>query len=123
MNFWTFMLHCRGGAYYVGHTEDIDRRLWEHENGALPGFTSGRLPVKPVWCANFSNRDDAKNMEHRLKGWSRAKKMALIRDDWAEVSRLARSRTGLRQAQASGELEIPEQSSARLSLSEPRTSQ
>lgn len=60
--------------------------------GALPGFTSERLPVKLVWAQDFPTRIEALEMERRLKGWGRAKKMELIRDDWDEVIRLAKGK-------------------------------
>jgi len=92
--FWAYMLHCRGGAFYVGHTDDLERRMAQHETGAVAGFTADRLPVAIVWSQAFSTRPDAKEAERRLKGWSRAKKMALIRDDWVEVSKLAKGKDG-----------------------------
>ena len=90
--FWTYMLHCRGGTFYVGHTDDLDRRIAQHESGLLPGFTADRLPVTLVWSEAFPSRLEALAAERRIKGWGKAKKMALIRGDWGEVSRLARSR-------------------------------
>ena len=89
MPFWTYMLHCAGGAFYVGHTDDLDRRIGEHEAGTIPGFTQNKRPVKLVWAESFTERIEALEMERRIKGWSRAKKMALIRNDWDAISRLA----------------------------------
>ncbi len=94
MSFWTYILHCRGGAFYVGQTDDLERRIGEHETGAIKGFTSHRLPVKLVWSQAFETRYEAKVAERQLKGWSRAKKMALIRGDWARISILARGKDG-----------------------------
>lgn len=87
------MLHCNAGRFYVGHADDLDRRIAEHMNGALPGFTRGYLPVKLVWSEVFPSRYEALAAERQIKGWSRSKKMALIRGDWAEISRLAKSKT------------------------------
>lgn len=92
MTFWTYMLHCSGGAFYVGHTDDLERRVVEHEQGALPGFTRDHLPVRLVWSESFATRLEALTMERRIKGWGRAKKMALIRGDWQEIERLSRSK-------------------------------
>jgi predicted GIY-YIG superfamily endonuclease len=100
MSFWAYMLHCNAGRFYVGHTHDLERRIAQHETGAIPGFTRNYLPVKLVWCQEFSTRDEAKAAERRIKGWRRAKKLALICADWDEISRLSKSKTGLRQAQA-----------------------
>ena len=67
--------------------------------GALPGFTRKYLPVRLVWSQEFTTREEAKAAEKQIKGWSRVKKLALIRGDWAEISRLAKSKATLRQAQ------------------------
>lgn len=91
MTFWAYLLHCRGGAYYVGHTDDLERRIAQHQTGAIPGFTADRLPVALVWSESFQTRDEAREAERRIKGWSRAKKMALIRGDWEGVSALSKS--------------------------------
>lgn len=92
MSFWAYMLHCRGGAFYVGHTDDLERRIAQHEAGAIKGFTSDRLPVALVWSQEFSTRQEAKEAERQLKGWRRAKKMALIRGDWALISQLSKGK-------------------------------
>ena len=92
--FWTYMLHCRGGFFYVGHTDDLSRRVAQHESGHFDGFTKDHRPVQLVWSENFQTRDDARAAEAKLKGWSRAKKMALIRGDWAQVSMLAKKKDG-----------------------------
>ena len=90
------MLHCRGGTFYVGQTDDLDRRVAEHESGAIKGFTSERLPVKLVWSEEFPTRLEALEAERKLKGWSKAKKMALIRSDWASIQNLARNHQPVR---------------------------
>ncbi len=94
MPFWTYMLHCRGGVFYTGHTDDLERRIGEHKSGLVPGFTSGLLPVELVWSQEFATREEAKASEKRIKGWSRKKKLALIRGDWEEISRLAKGKDG-----------------------------
>ena len=82
MAFWTYILHCRDRTFYVGHTDDLERRIGEHESGLIEGYTQSRLPVKLVWSEYFDTRLDALDIERKLKGWSRAKKMGLIRGDW-----------------------------------------
>ena len=86
------MLHCRGGYFYVGHTDDIDKRIGEHKSGLIPGFTADHQPVELVWSEQFQIRDDANAAERKLKGWSRAKKLALIRGDWERISVLAKNK-------------------------------
>ena len=94
MSFWAYILHCRGGVFYTGHTDDLERRVAEHETGALPCFTQEYLPVKLVWSQDFGTREEALRAERQIKGWSRKKKLALIRGDWAEISRLAKGKNG-----------------------------
>ena len=93
MAFYTYLLICNDGSYYAGHTDDIDLRMAQHQTGAMGGYTSKRLPVSLVWSDAFQTRDEAFAAERRLKGWSRAKKEALIAGDWALLSLLARGRS------------------------------
>jgi len=87
------MLRCRDGSYYVGshRGEDVAARVWEHQHGVDPkAFTFRRRPVELVWSVCCEEITDAIAFERRIKGWSRAKKEALIGGDWREVERLAR---------------------------------
>ncbi|VVS98370.1 GIY-YIG nuclease family protein [Erythrobacter sp. EC-HK427] len=92
MPFWTYILHCHTGKFYTGHTDDLERRVWQHEQGLLPGFSRDWRPVKLVWSQEFVTREEAKAAEKQIKGWSRKKKLALIRGDWDAVSRYAKSK-------------------------------
>jgi predicted GIY-YIG superfamily endonuclease len=96
MAFYAYLLRCSDGSYYAGHTDDIEQRMAQHQSGALGGYTARRLPVALVWCDSFMTRDEAFAAEWKLKGWSRAKKEALIAGDWALISQRARGRTGRR---------------------------
>lgn len=107
MGFWVYLLRCRDGAYYAGHTEDLDVRIPQHQSGTIKGFTSNRLPVQLVWCAEFTTRYEAITTERQIKGWSRAKKEALIAGDWERLSLLARNRQDARRpSTGSGRTEI-----------------
>ena len=92
MTFWAYMLHCNGGSFYVGHTDNLDRRIAEHEAGAIPGYSGDHLPVTLVWSEAFPTRLEALEAERRIKGWSRAKKLALIRGDWNGIATLAKKK-------------------------------
>ena len=92
--FFTYMLRCSDQSYYVGHTDDLESRLAEHETGATGGYTATRRPVQLVWFEEFPTREEAKVVEAQLKKWSRRMKEALIagrieelrlaaRKDWA----------------------------------------
>ncbi len=93
MAFWTYILHCRGGAFYTGHTDDLEHRLAQHKAGEGSQFTAERLPVELVWSGEFGSRQEAFEFERRVKGWSRAKKLALVRGDWDAVSKHAKSKS------------------------------
>ena len=94
------MLRCADGSYYVGHTDDLDRRLAQHQAGELAGcYTQDRRPVEHAWSGEAMTRDEALAFERRIKGWPRAKKEALIEGDWDRVTQLAKSHAGLRQAE------------------------
>jgi len=92
MAFWAYLLQCRGGAYYVGHTDDLARRLAEHEAGAVQGFTSFRRPVHLAWSQAFPTREEALAAEMQVKRWSRRKKAALAAGDWAGLRAAARKK-------------------------------
>ena len=92
MAFWLYMLKCADDSYYVGHTEDVEARLAQHVSGSGDSYTTTRRPVQLVYAADFPSREEAITLEKQIKGWSRKKKEALCRDDWEEISRLARSR-------------------------------
>ena len=94
MSFWAYMLHCRGGAFYVGHTDALDRRIGDHKSGLIPRFTADHLPVELVWSQDFTTRDEARAAEKQIKGWSRSKKLALIRGDWDRIATLAKGKSG-----------------------------
>ena len=91
MGLWTYMLHCADRSSYVGHSDDLDTRIGAHQSGLLPGYTATQLPVKLVWSDEFPTRYEALQAERLIKGWSRRKKLALIRGDWESMRALARN--------------------------------
>ena len=96
MSFYAYLLRCNNGSYYAGHTDNLEVRFLQHQTGAYGAYTANRRPVVLVWSDSFMSRDDAFWIEQKLKGWSRAKKEALIAGDWELISKLARNRMGTR---------------------------
>jgi putative endonuclease len=96
MGAFVYMLLCRDGSFYVGSAtgEDLTPRIAQHQSGAFGGYTSTRLPVKLVWSEYLSQITDAIATERKIKGWSRAKKQALINNDWDSIVRLSKRRAG-----------------------------
>ena len=64
---------------YIGVTSDLARRVYEHKNKLHKGFTEKYNVTRLVFYQEFSNIDDAIRGEKRIKGWTRAKKMELIK--------------------------------------------
>ena len=92
MSFWTYMLYCGDRSFYVGHTDDLEGRIALHARGGASDYPSRRLPVRLIWSQEFGSRIEAIAAERQIKGWNRAKKLALIRGDWDLISSLAQSR-------------------------------
>lgn len=90
MAFWVYLLRCADGSFYTADTDHLEYRIAQHQPGAVPGYTHERRPVHLVFSQDFP-RMEALSMERRLKGWSRAKKAALIGHD-DEINRLGRGR-------------------------------
>jgi putative endonuclease len=89
--FWVYIVLCSDASYYTGITNDVDKRVFEHNDGIDRFcYTYTRRPVRLVYSAEFNDPMDAIRWEKQLKGWSRAKKDALIRGDWEMVRKLAR---------------------------------
>ena len=95
MNAHVYILRCRDGSYYVGSTSAaLEDRVARHNAGLYPGYTKARRPVRLVYRQDFERIEDAIAAERRNKGWSRAKKEALMRADFEALRSLAKGRTG-----------------------------
>lgn len=74
---------------YTGVTNDINRRLFEHKNKIIPGFTKKYNANKLVYIEEFRDPTDAISAEKKIKGWTRARKIILIETrnpDWHDIS-------------------------------------
>ena len=85
-----YILRCSDGSYYIGTTRTaLEIRLAQHNAGTLGGYTALRRPVTLVYSQWFDRVTDAIESERKLKGWSRAKKEALIRGDLEALRQLS----------------------------------
>ena len=89
MSFWAYMLRCADDSYYVGQTDNLENRIDAHIASEPTCYTTTGRPVSLVWSQEFATREESIAAEQQMKGWSRKKKQALIRDDWKEIERLA----------------------------------
>lgn len=75
---WIYILQCSDDSYYVGSTKNLDIRFSQHQSGKGSRYTSGRLPVKLVYCEEYDRVADAYYREKQVQGWTRRKREALI---------------------------------------------
>jgi len=79
LDYCVYMLRCSDDSYYIGITNDVERRVGEHREGRDPKcYTFRRRPVECVYSAQFQDVRDAISWEKKIKRWSRNKKEALI---------------------------------------------
>ena len=88
---WFYILRCADGSYYTGtsRADDLDTRISQHNQGFFEGYTARRRPVTLVYSAHFEHITDAIAYERRVKGWSRAKKEALICGNFERLQQLS----------------------------------
>src|SRR5690349_16228791 len=93
LHLWVYILRCADGSYYTGSTKRApEEREWEHNQGLVPGYTHSRRPVQVVYAEYYETLTDGFARERQIKGWSRAKKEALMREDWQALVALARGK-------------------------------
>lgn len=91
---YVYILECSDGTLYTGVTSNLELRLDQHHSGFFyKCYTYKRRPLKHLFTREFDNILEAFCFEKQLKGWSAAKKRALIAGDYEELKRLARRRT------------------------------
>jgi predicted GIY-YIG superfamily endonuclease len=91
MSFWIYMLLCGDGSFYIGHTDDLEKRVSAHSLGEASEYTRIRLPIGLAFSQEVPTRDEAIQLERKIKGWSRAKKQALVTGNWGEMRRTHRA--------------------------------
>jgi putative endonuclease len=93
MKAWLYILKCADGSYYTGSTKNLSLRLAQHKAGEGCAYTRRRLPVELVYSQHFPSEHQAFLRERQVKGWSRAKKEALIRGDFEALIESSRARS------------------------------
>ncbi len=82
MSFWVYILKCSDDSFYTGHTDDLERRIAQHQAGEIRGcYTHARRPLSLIFSQDFPTRESALESEIQIKRWSRAKKQALADQD------------------------------------------
>jgi len=90
MAFFVYILASkRNGTLYIGHTDDLLKRAWQHKQGMTEGFTRDYGVKTLVWYETHNSRDSALLHERRMKRWNRAWKLELIEKynpDWRDLA-------------------------------------
>ena len=91
--YYVYILRCSDDSFYVGITGNLEQRLIQHQQGHFKEcYTYKRRPLTLVYNLGFNNVLEAIRFEKQLKGWTRAKKIALINDDFDLLQGLAECR-------------------------------
>ena len=99
MPYYVYILKCADGSYYTGSTDDLVKRLWQHQEGITPSsYTFSRRPVELAWSEEVATYHEALTHERQIKGWSRAKKEALIRGDFEGIHEIVKTERKQREA-------------------------
>jgi putative endonuclease len=81
--YFVYILLCADKSYYTGVTNNLEARVVQHNAGIeTNSYVYSRRPVRLLWHADFTSIDKAIDLEKQIKGWSRAKKEALIRGEF-----------------------------------------
>ncbi|MDM1041128.1 MULTISPECIES: GIY-YIG nuclease family protein [Empedobacter] len=91
--YYVYIIKCSDNSYYVGVTNNLQKRINEHNDGIdSMSYTFSRRPVKLVFNQEFLDVNYAIIFEKKLKGWSRAKKEALINNRFEDLPLLSKNR-------------------------------
>lgn len=88
--YYIYILSSISGTLYTGMTNDLQRRIWEHKEGNIPGFTKKYNAKKLVYFEDTRNVNEAIAREKQIKGWVRRKKIDLVESvnsKWEDLSR------------------------------------
>lgn len=88
-SYWVYILASYTGVLYVGITNDLERRVWEHKQKEVKGFTAKYKADRLVWYDETDSVDEAIGTEKKIKKWRREKKVWLIEQmnkDWEDLA-------------------------------------
>ena len=95
--YYVYILKCSDGSYYTGVTNNMEKRLSEHNSdNSVASYTFKRRPVELIYSQQFNDIKQAIELEKQIKGWSRRKKEALINEDWEKLKLYSKNYTDLK---------------------------
>ncbi|RJP59456.1 MAG: GIY-YIG nuclease family protein [Ignavibacteriales bacterium] len=87
--YYLYIMTNKSRTLYTGVTNDLNRRVYEHKQKLIKGFTSKYNITKLVYYEEYNDINDAIRREKQIKGWSRKKKIELIESinpEWKDLS-------------------------------------
>lgn len=75
---YIYILQCVDGSFYTGSTNNLEKRISDHQNGKGGKYTRSHIPVKLIYWENFETKSQALKREAEIKSWSREDKLRLI---------------------------------------------
>jgi putative endonuclease len=87
--FYVYIMTNKSRTLYVGVTNNLQRRVYEHKNKMIPGFTSKYNITRVVYFEVFNEIESAIKREKQIKGWLRKKKVDLVESmnpEWNDLS-------------------------------------
>ncbi len=88
-NYYVYIVASPSRTIYTGVTNDLERRMWQHKQQAVKGFTADYGVTRLVWFEEYRMIDDAIAREKQIKGWRREKKLTLVEVEnpkWRDLS-------------------------------------
>jgi putative endonuclease len=89
MIWYLYIVECSDSTLYCGVTNNVERRIEKHNKGLGARYTRARMPVKLKYIEKYLTKGEALKREHRIKQWTRRKKLSLIQRDFEKLSKLS----------------------------------
>ena len=89
-SYWVYIMSSKSGVLYIGSTSDLERRVFEHKQGLVEGFTKKYRVARLVYVEEFDGPAEMVARERELKGWTRRKRLALTHSQNPEMVDYAR---------------------------------
>ncbi|MGD0290749.1 MAG: GIY-YIG nuclease family protein [Candidatus Binataceae bacterium] len=90
MSYYVYIMSSKSGVLYIGATNDLDRRVFEHKQGQIEGFTKRYRVTRLVYVEEYVRATEMVARERQLKRWTRSRKLALIHSQNPEMADYAR---------------------------------
>jgi putative endonuclease len=90
VSYYVYIMSSKSGVLYIGATSDLDRRVFEHKQGVIEGFTKKYRVTRLIYVEEFDRAAEMVARERQLKGWIRSRKLELIHSQNPEMVDYAR---------------------------------